>query len=144
METFIEDAQKKGAKIETGGTRSGRKGFFFEPMVLSNVSTDMRIMNDEPFGPIAPVVPFGNINDVVKEANRLPYGLVAYAYTGSSKVAADIAASLEVGMVSINHQGVPLPETPFGGVKDSGHGAEGGSEGLEVYLNTKLVSHLRI
>src|SRR5690606_37723365 len=142
MEMFVADAQAKGAKIRTGGKRIGNKGNFFEPTVLTDVTTDMRIMNEEPFGPIAPIMPFSSFDAVVEEANRLPFGLAAYAYTKSAKTAAAIGAAFESGMVSINHHGLALPEVPFGGVKDSGYGSEGGSEAIEAYLNTKFITQV--
>jgi succinate-semialdehyde dehydrogenase/glutarate-semialdehyde dehydrogenase len=140
MEQLVADAVQKGAKIETGGKRIGNKGFFFEPTVMTDVPKTARIMNEEPFGPLAPITPFKDFDEVVEEANRLPYGLAAYAYTRSAKTAAAIGAAIESGMVSINHHGLALPETPFGGVKDSGYGSEGGSEAIEAYLNTKFIS----
>jgi succinate-semialdehyde dehydrogenase/glutarate-semialdehyde dehydrogenase len=97
-------------------------------------------MNEEPFGPLAPVVSFRDFDEVVEEANRLPFGLAAYAYTRSAKTMAAIGAAFESGMVSINHHGLALPEVPFGGEKDSGYGSEGGSEAIEAYLNTKFIS----
>lgn len=142
MEMFVADAVSKGAKVETGGKRIGNKGNFFEPTVLTNINNDMRIMNEEPFGPLAPIVPFSNFDDVVAEANRLPFGLAAYAYTKSAKTAAAIGAAFESGMVSINHHGLALPEVPFGGIKDSGYGSEGGSEAIEAYLNTKFITQV--
>jgi succinate-semialdehyde dehydrogenase/glutarate-semialdehyde dehydrogenase len=140
MERFVSDAVAKGAKIQTGGKRIGNKGFFFEPTVLTDVSMDAKIMNEEPFGPLAPIASFKEFDAVVEEANRLPYGLAAYAYTRSAKTAAAIGAAIETGMVSINHHGLALPEVPFGGVKDSGYGSEGGSEAIESYLNTKFIT----
>jgi len=140
MEGFVADAVSKGATVATGGKRIGNKGNFFEPTVMTGINRDMRIMNEEPFGPLAPVMPFATFDEVVEEANRLPYGLAAYAYTQSAKTAADIGAACESGMVSINHHGLALPEVPFGGVKDSGYGSEGGSEAIESYLNTKFVT----
>jgi succinate-semialdehyde dehydrogenase/glutarate-semialdehyde dehydrogenase len=140
MERFIADAKAKGAKVETGGSRIGNKGFFFEPTVLTDVPRDARIMNEEPFGPLAPITPFKDFDSVVSEANRLPYGLAAYAYTRSAKTAAAIGAAVETGMISINHHGLALPEVPFGGVKDSGYGSEGGSEAIEGYLVTKFIT----
>lgn len=142
MEMFVADAVSKGAKVETGGKRIGNKGNFFEPTVLTNVNNEMRIMNEEPFGPLAPIVPFSSFDAVVEEANRLPFGLAAYAYTKSAKTAAAIGAAFESGMVSINHHGLALPEVPFGGVKDSGYGSEGGSEAIEAYLNTKFITQV--
>src|SRR5277367_1145400 len=103
-------------------------------------ASDSRIMNEEPFWPVAVIAPFHSFDDVVAEANRLPYGLAAYAYTRSAKTAQAVAAAVETGMISINHHGLALPEVPFGGVKDSGYGSEGGSEAIEAYLNTKFVS----
>ena len=140
MEAFVGDAVKKGASLKSGGNRIGNKGNFYEPTVLTDVSMDARIMNEEPFGPVAIIASFKSFDDVVEEANRLPYGLAAYAYTRSAKTAQAIAASVETGMISINHHGLALPEVPFGGVKDSGYGSEGGSEAIEAYLNTKFVS----
>ena len=144
MESFVADAVQKGAKIETGGKRIGNKGNFFEPTVLTGVNHDMKIMHEEPFGPLSPIMPFSSFDSVVEEANRLPYGLAAYAYTSSAKTAAAIGAAFESGMVSINHHGLALPEVPFGGVKDSGYGSEGGAEAIEAYLNTKFISQLGI
>ena len=140
MEGFIADAVQQGGKVQTGGKRIGNKGNFFEPTVLTDVPNEARVMNEEPFGPLAVIAPFGSFDEVVEEANRLPYGLAAYAYTRSAKTANAIAAAVETGMMSINHHGLALPEVPFGGVKDSGYGSEGGSEAIEAYLNTKFVS----
>jgi succinate-semialdehyde dehydrogenase/glutarate-semialdehyde dehydrogenase len=142
MESFVADAVSKGAKIETGGKRIGNKGYFFEPTVMTVVPLDAKIMNEEPFGPLAPIVPFKDFDSVVEEANRLPYGLAAYAYTKSVKTATAIGNAIESGMVSINHHGLALPEVPFGGVKDSGYGSEGGLEAIEPYLVTKFVTQV--
>jgi succinate-semialdehyde dehydrogenase/glutarate-semialdehyde dehydrogenase len=142
MDTFVSDAVAKGAKVRTGGKRQGNKGYFYEPTVLTDVPVTARIMNEEPFGPLAPIAPFKDFNSVVAEANRLPWGLAAYAYTRSAKTAAAIGSAFESGMVSINHHGLALPEVPFGGVKDSGYGSEGGTEALEAYLNTKFITQV--
>ncbi|MBV9117614.1 MAG: aldehyde dehydrogenase family protein, partial [Acetobacteraceae bacterium] len=115
-------------------------GNFFEPTVLTNVPRDARIMNEEPFGPVAVISPFRGFDEVVQEANRLPFGLASYAFTRSTRTATAIASSVEAGMMTINHIGLALPEVPFGGVKDSGYGSEGGSEAIEAYLNTKFVT----
>ncbi|HZS83390.1 MAG TPA: NAD-dependent succinate-semialdehyde dehydrogenase [Stellaceae bacterium] len=144
MEGFVADAVQKGGKLRTGGKRIGNKGYFFEPTVLTDVPRDARIMNEEPFGPVALIAPFKDFDGAVEEANRLPYGLAAYAYTRSAKTAAAIGSAIESGMVSINHHGLALPEVPFGGVKDSGYGSEGGSEAIEAYLNTKFVTQIGI
>ena len=140
MEGLIADAVQKGATIATGGKRIGNVGNFFEPTVLTGVTADMRVMNEEPFGPLALVARFDTFDDVIAEANRLDYGLAAYAYTSSHRTATLLGSRVEVGMLSINHHGIALPEVPFSGVKDSGYGSEGGLEAIEAYLNTKLVT----
>jgi succinate-semialdehyde dehydrogenase/glutarate-semialdehyde dehydrogenase len=144
MQMFVDDAVAKGAKLLTGGKRIGSTGNFFEPTVLGHVPAGARIMSEEPFGPIAPIVPFSSFDEVVAEANRLPFGLASYAYTRSSKTVQAIGAAIESGMVTINHVGFALPELPFGGMKDSGYGSEGGTEAIEAYLNTKLITQLGV
>ncbi len=140
METLIADAVQKGAEVRTGGKRIGNKGNFFEPTVMTGVNTEMRVMNEEPFGPLAVIAPFSGLDDVIEEANRLPYGLASYAFTRSTKSVAALSAGVEAGMMTINHIGLALPEVPFGGIKDSGTGSEGGSEAIESYLNIKFVT----
>lgn len=140
IEALVADAASKGAKIETGGRRIGNEGYFYEPTVLSSLDTSMDVMNEEPFGPLALMVPFKDLGDALAEANRLPFGLAAYAWTRSVGHATAVGAGLESGMVTINHLGLALAETPFGGVKDSGYGSEGGTEAMEAYLTTKFVS----
>ena len=140
METFIGDARQKGATVRTGGNRIGNKGNFFEPTVLTDIPMEARVLHEEPFGPLALISPFRSLDDVVTEANRLPFGLASYAFTRSAKTANAIASSVEAGMMTINHMGLALPEVPFGGIKDSGYGSEGGSEAIEAYLNTKFVT----
>lgn len=142
-ESLIADAVKHGGKVRSGGNRIGNKGFFFEPTVLTDVPVDARIMNDEPFGPVAMISPFRDFDDAVAEANRLEYGLAAYAYTKSSERAHAISKAIESGMVAVNNQQLGAPETPFGGIKDSGYGSEGGSEAMDSYLNVKFVSVAR-
>jgi succinate-semialdehyde dehydrogenase/glutarate-semialdehyde dehydrogenase len=142
IEAFVADAVKCGGTLRAGGKRMGNKGYFYEPTVLTDVPKTARVMNEEPFGPIALISRYANIDDALAEANRLPYGLAAYAYTRSLKTAAHIASSVESGMVSINHHGLGAAETPFGGVKDSGYGSEGGSEAIEAYLITKFVTQV--
>jgi succinate-semialdehyde dehydrogenase/glutarate-semialdehyde dehydrogenase len=142
MRMFVDDAMSCGARLALGGKRIGSEGNFFEPTVLADVPGDARIMNQEPFGPVAAIAPFSDFDAVVQEANRLPFGLAAYAYTKSLKTATAIGAAIESGMVSINHHGLGLPELPFGGIKDSGYGSEGGTEAIEAYLNTKLVTQV--
>ncbi|HET7597328.1 MAG TPA: NAD-dependent succinate-semialdehyde dehydrogenase [Burkholderiales bacterium] len=140
MQAHVEDARKHGGKVLAGGYPIGEKGNFFEPTVITELPKAAMAMNQEPFGPLAIINPFRSFDDAVTEANRLPYGLAAYAWTRSAKTANAIAASVETGMITINHLGLALPEVPFGGVKDSGYGSEGGSEAIEAYLNPKYVT----
>ena len=140
VEGLVADARQRGAEVHTGGERIGNKGYFYAPTVLTGVGREARMMNEEPFGPVAMIAPFTDLDEVVEEANRLPYGLAGYAFTRSAKTANAIANRVESGMLTINHLGLALPEVPFGGVKDSGYGSEGGSEAIEAYLNTKFVS----
>ncbi|EJC83906.1 NAD-dependent aldehyde dehydrogenase [Rhizobium leguminosarum bv. trifolii WSM2297] len=140
MEALTADAVMRGARIATGGKRICNLGNFFQPTVLTDVPQDARVMNEEPFGPMAIVSAFSDYGSAIAEANRLPYGLAAYAYTTSAKTSADLARDIESGMLSINHHGLALPELPFGGIKDSGYGSEGGAEAMESYFNTKLVT----
>jgi succinate-semialdehyde dehydrogenase / glutarate-semialdehyde dehydrogenase len=142
VDALVQDAVQKGAELVTGGERIGNAGNFYQPTVLSRVPLSARAMNEEPFGPVALMVPFAKLDEALEEANRLPYGLAAYAYTASAATAQALSSTVESGMLSINHQGLALPETPFGGVKDSGHGSEGGSEAIEAYLVTKFVTHV--
>ena len=144
MEGLISDAVQKGADLRTGGKRIGNVGNFFEPTVLTGVHKEMRVMNEEPFGPLAVIAPFDDFDEVVEEANRLPYGLASYAFTSSGKTASALASKVEAGMMTINHIGLALPEVPFGGVKDSGQGTEGGAEAIEAYLNIKFVTQAGI
>jgi succinate-semialdehyde dehydrogenase/glutarate-semialdehyde dehydrogenase len=144
MEAFVADAVQKGANIATGGKRHGNAGYFFEPTILTDIPANARVLHEEPFGPLALLMPFGQLDDAITESNRLEYGLAAYAFTRSAATAAAVGAGIESGMVSINHQGLALPETPFGGVKDSGYGSEGGAEGLEPYMVTKYISQANL
>ncbi|HVS76405.1 MAG TPA: NAD-dependent succinate-semialdehyde dehydrogenase [Steroidobacteraceae bacterium] len=139
MEALIADAARCGARLETGGERHGKQGFFWQPTVLSDVPPQARIMNEEPFGPVAVISPFGTFDEAVAQANRLPYGLAAFAFTESARRALLIGDALEAGIVAINCAMVAAPDAPFGGVKESGHGAEDGPEGLEGYLVTKTI-----
>jgi succinate-semialdehyde dehydrogenase/glutarate-semialdehyde dehydrogenase len=140
MEGFVADAKNRGGKIATGGARRGNQGYFYEPTVITDVPDDSKVMTQEPFGPLAPVVTFKTFDEVVERANSLEFGLAAYAFTSSNATAAAIGDAIESGMVGINSIAVSTPETPFGGVKESGHGSEGGIEGLGAYLNTKFIS----
>ncbi len=140
MESFVNDAKNRGGKIVTGGQRRGNQGYFYEPTVITDVPDDSKIMTQEPFGPLAPIVRFKTFDEVVERANSLPYGLAAYAFTGSAQTANMIGDALQSGMVGVNSIAVSTPETPFGGIKESGYGSEGGLEGLQAYLNTKFIS----
>ena len=140
MESFVQDAKSRGGKVMTGGQRRGNQGYFYEPTVITEVPDDCKIMTEEPFGPLAPVVTFKTIDEVVERANSLPYGLAAYAFTTSAQTANMIGEALQSGMVGVNSINVSTPETPFGGIKESGYGSEGGLEGLQAYLNTKFIA----
>jgi succinate-semialdehyde dehydrogenase/glutarate-semialdehyde dehydrogenase len=142
MEALTADAVQQGGRVLRGGERIGNKGNFFEPTVLTELPRTARAMNEEPFGPMALIAPFRDIDDAITEANRLPYGLSAYAYTTSNRTFNRLSAEIESGMIAVNHQSLGIAETPFGGIKDSGFGSEGGSEAVEPYLITKFVSHM--
>jgi succinate-semialdehyde dehydrogenase/glutarate-semialdehyde dehydrogenase len=140
LESFVNDAKNRGGKIVTGGKRRGNQGYYFEPTVVTDIPDDSKVMTEEPFGPIAPIVAFKTFDEVVTRANSLPYGLAAYAFTSSVSTATAIGDALESGMVGVNSVAISTPETPFGGVKESGYGSEGGVEGLEAYTVTKFIS----
>nr|WP_314539180.1 NAD-dependent succinate-semialdehyde dehydrogenase [uncultured Massilia sp.] len=144
MAKVVEDAQAAGAQLVTGGKRVGTEGNFFAPTILSDVPLTASVFNDEPFGPVAAVRGFDTLEEAITEANRLPYGLAGYAFTRSIKNAQQLMNRLEVGMLWMNQPATPSAELPFGGVKDSGYGSEGGPEALEAYLNTKAVSMVGI
>lgn len=139
METFVEDARQRQGRIVTGGHRVGNEGYFFAPTVVTDLPEDSLLRTVEAFGPIAVVSSFKTEDEAIREANRLPYGLAAYAVTRSSATIQRLVAEVECGSLIINESVIGLPEMPFGGVKDSGYGAEGGSEGLDAYLSQKLV-----
>ena len=140
MTEVMEDAVKQGATVATGGARIGDAGNFFAPTVLVDVPLDAKVFNDEPFGPVAAVRSFNTLQEAIAEANRLPYGLAGYAFTRSLKSAHLLSQRVEVGMLWINQPALPSAEMPFGGLKDSGYGSEGGPEALETYLNTRAIS----
>lgn len=139
MERLIGDAVSRGGKLGTGGERIGNQGFFYAPTVLSEVPLEADIMNEEPFGPVAILNPFGSDDDMIAEANRLPYGLAAYAWTNDPKRRMRLARDIETGMLGINTNMIGGADAPFGGVKWSGHGHEDGPEGLHACLVTKAV-----
>ncbi|MCG1041213.1 NAD-dependent succinate-semialdehyde dehydrogenase [Mycetohabitans sp. B8] len=140
MTRIVENARATGATVATGGERVGSAGNFFAPTVLTNVSREADVFNQEPFGPVAAVRGFDRLEDAITEANRLPYGLAGYAFTRSVRNVHLLSHQLEVGMLWINQPATPWPEMPFGGVKDSGYGSEGGPEAMDAYLVTKAVS----
>lgn len=139
IEKLIGDAVDSGAKLHLGGERRGKEGFFYQPTVLSDVPVKARIMNEEPFGPVAVMAPFSTFDEVVEQANRLPYGLAAYAFTESAKRALLIGDAIESGMVGINQVMMAAPDAPFGGVKESGFGSEDGPEGVQACLVLKSI-----
>ena len=141
LTAFVADAVDAGADLLTGGSRIGTTGYFFEPTVLANVPDDARIMTEEPFGPIAIVNPVESIDAAIEQANSLPYGLAAYGFTNRADYVDQMVERVEAGNLSINTLEASLPETPFGGVKSSGYGREGGAEGLHHYMVVKNVSH---
>jgi succinate-semialdehyde dehydrogenase/glutarate-semialdehyde dehydrogenase len=140
MAEFTQDAIQQGATVALGGERIGDTGNFWQPTVLTDVPLSARVFNDEPFGPMAAVRPFDKLEDAIAEANRLPFGLAGYAFTRSLKNAHLLSQRVEVGMLWINQPATPSAELPFGGIKDSGYGSEGGPEAMEAYLNTRAVS----
>ena len=136
----MQDAEKSGAKVTTGGESIGNSGNFFSPTVIADAPLSARVMNEEPFGPLAIVNRFTDLDAAIAEANRLPFGLAGYAFTRSQKTAHRLSHEVEVGMLWINQPALPTAEMPFGGVKDSGYGSEGGPEAMESYLNTRAIA----
>ena len=139
---IVDDAKGKGAKVLTGGARSTRfdKGYYFEPTILRGINGDMKIMTEEPFAPVMPILDFDRLDDVIARANATPYGLAAYVFTNDLTVATKMAEGLEAGIIGINDPVPATPQCPFGGMKESGLGRELGIEGLDAYLETKFVS----
>jgi succinate-semialdehyde dehydrogenase/glutarate-semialdehyde dehydrogenase len=140
IERLVSDAVAGGAKLLAGGDRPQGPGYYFKPTVLGDVPSSARIMNEEPFGPVAVCQRFSTASDVIQRANSLPYGLAAYLFTGSIHTASTVSRGLECGIVGINSFSGSNPETPFGGVKDSGYGREGGTEGVREYMSTKFIA----
>lgn len=140
MEAFVADAERGGARIVGGGRRRGDTGMFFEPTVVAADAPDIRLFRDECFGPILPVMPFGTLDEAIELANGTAAGLAGYAFTQAIGNRQAAMHRLRVGMVGVNTLAISTPETPFGGVGESGFGSEGGSEGLDAYLQTKLAS----
>jgi succinate-semialdehyde dehydrogenase / glutarate-semialdehyde dehydrogenase len=144
MAEFTQDAVKAGAKVAHGGERIGNDGNFWQPTILTDVPLDAKVFNDEPFGPMAAIRSFDKLEDAISEANRLPYGLAGYAFTKSLKNADLLARRVEVGMLWINMPAMPSAEMPFGGIKDSGYGSEGGPEAMDAYLNARAVTVMNV
>ncbi len=138
IEALVEDARQKGARVLAGGGR-GDGGFFFQPTLLADVPNEAEIMNEEPFGPVAVSRPFDTFEEVIEQANRLPYGLAAFAFTENGRRANLLGDAIEAGMVGINTFAISVADAPFGGIKDSGTGSEGGPEGLQSYQVTKAI-----
>jgi len=140
--SLVEDAKKNGAKILTGGSRSKRfeRGYFFEPTVLTGLSPKTKMLTEEPFAPVMPLLDFSRLDEVIQAANNTRYGLAAYVFTNDLTVAWRMAEGLEAGIIGINDPVPATPQCPFGGMKESGLGRELGHEGLEAYLETKYVS----
>jgi succinate-semialdehyde dehydrogenase/glutarate-semialdehyde dehydrogenase len=142
MEMLVADAQAHGARVACGGRRRGNEGYFFEPTVLTGADDAAAVMRQEPFGPISVMRPFEGFDEALRQANALPYGLAAYAFTRSAHMAHAFSEGVEAGLVGINTFNVIMPESPVSGVKDSGHGVEGGREGVASYLHPRHVAHL--
>jgi succinate-semialdehyde dehydrogenase/glutarate-semialdehyde dehydrogenase len=141
LTALVEDAREHGAEVRTGGSKLEGKGYFFQPTVLVNVPDNARVMQEEPFGPLAIINPIASLEEGIEKANSVPFGLAAYGFTNRADYVDRMVEYIEAGNISINTLEASLPETPFGGVKSSGYGREGGTEGLHHYMITKNVSH---
>lgn len=139
MAGFADDARARGMRVATGGSRLDRPGYFWQPTVITDFHDDCRAANVEPFGPLALIKPFTSFDEAIAQANRLPFGLTAYAFTASLATAQAAAEAIDSGVVCINEWAASLPETPFGGVRDSGLGSEGGIEGVQAFMRVKCV-----
>ncbi|WP_445289304.1 NAD-dependent succinate-semialdehyde dehydrogenase [Variovorax atrisoli] len=142
VQALVEDARALGAELLTGGERIGVQGHFHAPTLLANVPADARVMHEEPFGPVAVLSRFDTVDEALLQANALSFGLASYVFTRSLQTATRVGDGLEAGMVNINHSGMAHPELPFGGVKDSGFGSEGGTESFDSFLSTKLITQI--
>jgi succinate-semialdehyde dehydrogenase/glutarate-semialdehyde dehydrogenase len=141
MQQLTADALQRGARLLCGGERIGHRGYHWPMTVLANVPADARAMHEEPFGPLCLIAPVSDLDEAIRRANSLPFGLAGYAFTESARHAHRLGTELEVGNLAINHLVSAVSETPFGGIKDSGYGREGGTEGLECYTHAKSISH---
>ena len=144
VHSLVEDAVRVGASVVSGGARLAEagQGHFYSPTVIADVPDDARLMCEEPFGPVAPIARFKDVDEVLQRANSVPFGLASYVFTNHIQTATRLSNGLEAGMVNINHFGMAHPELPFGGVKDSGYGSEGGSETFDGYLVTKMITQI--
>ena len=142
MDSFVKDAVDSGAELNLGGHRLNRDGSFYAPTVLSNVSDNAKIMNEEPFGPLLPIDSFNSVDEVIDRANRLEFGLASYAFTNDPKIVNALKSEIQAGLLAVNSTAVSTPETPFGGIKHSGYGSEGGVEGLDAFLVTRFISEI--
>jgi len=140
--SMVQNARDEGAQVLTGGEALNAAGHFYPPTVVTHANLQTRVMNEEPFGPLAIINPFSSFEQAMAESNRLPFGLASYAWSNSARTTQRLAQAIEAGMVSINHAGLGFPEVPFGGIKDSGHGSEGGTEAMEPYLSSKFITQL--
>ena len=141
LEALVRDAKARGGRVLAGGERLGNSGYFFAPTVLAELPRDARALREEPFGPLAIINPVSSLDEAIEQANGLPFGLAAYAFTHSAMNAHRLSEEVQAGNLSINTLEASIPETPFGGVKDSGYGREGGAEGLAHYAQVKTISH---
>jgi len=139
IEEFVSDARGRGAEVLAGGQAIERAGYFWEPTVLVDVPADARVMNEEPFGPVAVITPIEDLDDAIAQANRLPYALAAYAFTQDARSVRELGDRLEAGIIGLNTYAVAAPEAPFGGLKESGIGYEDGIEGLDAHLVSKAI-----
>lgn len=142
IEDLVGDATRRGARVVSGGARLGNAGFLYPLTVIADITDDARAMREEPFGPLALVTPVKTVEEAIARANSVSFGLSAYAFTDSARVSAQLIDEIECGSLSINHYQSSFPEVPFGGIKDSGYGREGGSEGLDAYTYVKGVTQL--
>ena len=143
MDRLVADARDHGASVVTGGKRIGNRGWFFAPTLLDEVPDEAAIMREEPFGPVAPVSRFEDLDEVIERANSVEVGLASYVFTRNGGWAQEATRRLNAGLVGINCAAISLPETPFGGVDHSGYGSEGGIEGLDAFMRTKFVAEIR-
>ncbi|MFM0439441.1 NAD-dependent succinate-semialdehyde dehydrogenase [Paraburkholderia strydomiana] len=141
VQALIDDAVQRGARLDFGGQRIGSSGHFLQPTILSGITPDMRIVDEQLFGPVALLSSFEMLDDAIEQSNRLPFGRAAYAFTSSPITASHLVSELQVGMLSINHLGLELPEMPFGGIKDGGFGSGHVVDSIDTYLVPKMVSH---